>query len=176
MILWKNLLLIAGTNRNVGKTTLACRIINQLAKTHEVIAVKITPHFHSQCDSCQTLYTEPALQITEELSIHTLKDSSKMKAAGATRVFYVQGSDEKLPQVIEFLRKSIPDGVPIVCESAAMGDYLEPGKLILLSGDLVPVKNQHLITKANVHFSTFDFARLHFAFFAGEWEVKLKKV
>ena len=41
-----HLLLIAGNGRNVGKTTLACKIIAQFARETEVIGLKITPHFH----------------------------------------------------------------------------------------------------------------------------------
>jgi hypothetical protein len=173
---WKNLLLIAGTNRNVGKTTLSCKIINELAKTQAVIAIKVTPHFHSQCNSCQMLYTENNLQITEELSIHTLKDSSKMKAAGAKHVYYVQGNDKKMPVVLEFLQKLIPNNLPIVCESAALRNFVEPGKFILLSGDLEPGKNLHFIPWANIHLESFDFSSLHYSFDTDGWEVVLKKV
>ncbi len=40
-----NLLIIAGTGNKSGKTSMACRIIEQL-KHLEIVSVKITPHFH----------------------------------------------------------------------------------------------------------------------------------
>ena len=41
-----NILTISGTGKNVGKTSLACRIIHRLSATHKLTAVKISPHFH----------------------------------------------------------------------------------------------------------------------------------
>ena len=41
-----NILTIAGTGRNVGKTTLACSIIKKMALNARITAIKITPHFH----------------------------------------------------------------------------------------------------------------------------------
>ncbi len=41
-----NILLIAGTGRNVGKTLLACEIIQQLSKTMAVTAIKTSSHEH----------------------------------------------------------------------------------------------------------------------------------
>ena len=40
-----NLLIIAGTGNKSGKTTLACRMIEQF-RNPGLISVKITPHFH----------------------------------------------------------------------------------------------------------------------------------
>jgi len=39
-----NLLLIAGTGNKSGKTTLACKVIEQ-HREHGIIGIKITPHF-----------------------------------------------------------------------------------------------------------------------------------
>ena len=40
-----NLLIIAGIGNKSGKTSMACRIIEQF-KTLDIVSVKITPHFH----------------------------------------------------------------------------------------------------------------------------------
>ena len=42
---FENILLIAGSGQNVGKTTFACQLI-QNVQNQKPIAVKITPHFH----------------------------------------------------------------------------------------------------------------------------------
>ncbi len=40
-----NLLIIAGTGNKSGKTTFACRLIEQF-RSLDIISMKITPHFH----------------------------------------------------------------------------------------------------------------------------------
>jgi hypothetical protein len=170
---WKNMLVIAGTNRNVGKTTLACSIIRQISQTQPVAAVKITPHFHADCSSCQMLYAAEGLQITKELSTQTNKDSSLMLAAGAIEVYYVQTKDDKLPFVIDFLRKQIPESLPVVCESAAIRNFIIPGKFILLSGNKIPLKNLDKISLADVHLQSFNFDALQFAFSSSGWQINL---
>jgi len=41
-----NILLITGNGKNVGKTTLSCRIIENQNNEYDFIAVKISTHFH----------------------------------------------------------------------------------------------------------------------------------
>ncbi len=43
---FNNVILISGSGRNCGKTTVACHIISQLAKMGQVTGLKISPHFH----------------------------------------------------------------------------------------------------------------------------------
>ena len=45
MVTIPNLLLIAGTGTKSGKTSMACRIIEQFPEL-KITAIKITPHFH----------------------------------------------------------------------------------------------------------------------------------
>lgn len=172
MMDWKNMLVLAGTNRNVGKTTLACKIIRQISKEQPVVAVKITPHFHANCSSCQMLYAAEDVQITKELSTQSSKDSSLMLAAGASDVYFIQAKDDKLPFVVDFLRKQIPDSLPVVCESAVIRNFINPGKFILLSGD-IPLKNPDKISLADVHLQNFDFDALQFAFSSSGWQINL---
>lgn len=169
---WKNLLLIAGTNRNVGKTTLACRIIASVSKYQKVIGVKITPHVHEDCSSCQVLYSSDAITITQEFSTNTKKDSSKMLEAGASVVYYIQANDENIPFVIGFLRDLIDEKKAVICESAAMRDYLVPGKFILLSEKAKEEKNTHLKPLADVHIRNFEFENLEVIFKTDGWQIK----
>ncbi|MGE4289148.1 MAG: hypothetical protein AB7E36_10685 [Salinivirgaceae bacterium] len=172
MMEWKNMLVVAGTNRNVGKTTLACKIIHQISQLQPVVAIKITPHFHADCSSCQLLYVEKGLQITKELSTTSHKDSSLMLAAGASEVFYVQATDEKLPIVINFLIQRIAENIPVVCESAAIRNFINPGKFILLSGNKIPLKNLDKIPLADAHLQNFYFNAIQFAYSSSGWQLK----
>ncbi len=173
MINWPNLLLIAGTGRNVGKTTFACTIIEQVSKTTNVIAIKITPHIHILCDSCVTILQAHDLLITEETSPELQKDSSKMLAAGAEKVYFIQGADNKMPRVLEFLQKVIPKNTAIICESAALRDYIKPGVFVLMSTDKSKqiVKNADKIELADIHIFDFEYDVNEFEYKEGTWEI-----
>ncbi len=154
---WENLLVIAGTNRNVGKTTFACKVIEQVSVNYPVTAIKITSHFHASCASCRIIYESDTIVITQELSETSPKDSSKMLAAGAKIVYYVQAADEKLNEVISVLEPLMPKNEPIICESAALREFINPGLFVVLAGDKEAVKNQHLIVQADIYFKDFEF-------------------
>ena len=92
---YPNILLIAGTGRNVGKTLLACEIIEHLSKTAILIGVKISHHFHPVEEGQKVIANTQDYLIIEE-SFITNKDSSRMKQAGADKVFYIQARQENL--------------------------------------------------------------------------------
>lgn len=165
-----NLLLVAGTNRNVGKTTFCCKVISKLVTNHEVWAIKITPHIHSVCPSCKIIHQTNDLIISEELSAEQNKDSSKMLAAGATKVFYIQGSDGQLPQVVQWIKESIPLDIPIVCESAAIRHFIEPGCFVILSKTDLLTKHTDLIKMADYKITDFKYDLSGFVYFDEKWQ------
>lgn len=171
MIKWNNLLLVSGTSRNVGKTTFACKLIKHIANSNTVIAIKITPHFHELCSSCNTLYESEELIISQEMSEELSKDSSKMLAAGAEKVYYVQGNDKQLEKIIEFLKPLIPDNSAVVCESAALRNLIIPGVFVLMSIDKsLPIrKNNDKLLLADYHFWDYNYSIKDFEFCKGEW-------
>lgn len=171
MIQWPNMVLIAGMGRNVGKTSLACHIIKHQSRLTNVIAIKITPHFHESCDTCKTIYSEQGLLITEELDENTQKDSSKMLKAGA-KVYYVQSDKEKLSKVVEVLKPLIASNIPVVCESAALRNLIKPGLFLVLSKSSQRfVKNQELLNWEHFRINNFDFTNYHFIFEQNSWFV-----
>jgi hypothetical protein len=157
MIHLPNLILIAGTGRKVGKTTLACEIIHSLAETgQQVVAIKLTPHFHQVCNSCETLVKTPDLLISREWSCNPVKDSARMYAAGANPVYFIQVNDPALGEVIDFIIHEIPASANIVCESAGLRRYLKPGLFIMIKGDEEHPKNLDLIELADLILKPFE--------------------
>lgn len=137
-----HLLLIAGNGRNVGKTFLACRIIEFLAKNHEVTGLKISPHFHPVSDS-EVVFNNEYFIILKENKIST-KDSSLMLQAGAKQVFFVMVQPGYLNAAFEKLQEFLPGNI-IVCESGELHEVIEPGLFLFVkrSGEDV-VKTQYL--------------------------------
>jgi len=147
-----NLLLIAGTGRNTGKTTLACSIIKKFSADLQIIGLKISPHFHGGTDSLKLLKRSEFYNIYEETSIDSGKDSSKMLNAGAFKVLYIETLDEHLLPSFEQFLELAPTGYPVVCESPALRRYINPGIFIIVdSSEKLDKKIEVLSWKKNAN-------------------------
>lgn len=129
---FKNLLLIAGTGRNTGKTTLACEIINKFTHQVNITGVKISPHFHGGTKSLKVIYLSDRFNIYEEIDLLSTKDSSKMLVAGASRVYYLEVCDEDLQEAFNELIKYLPKDSAVVCESPALRKIINPGLFFIM--------------------------------------------
>ena len=136
------MLLIAGNGRNVGKTTLACKIISHLSKLSEVIGLKISPHFHSY--SNEEVVLESNKFVILEDRKNTSKDSSLMLQAGARRVFYVMVKQEHLEEALVQLILLLPD-TAIVCESGGLHEFVLPGLFLFVNFTDRDIIKKHLL-------------------------------
>lgn len=127
-----NMLLISGTGRNSGKTTLACSIINRFCKHYPIVAVKITPHMHVAKTSEKTVFADNQIIIEIENTPSSGKDSARMLAAGACQSVFVMAADRHLPEAIEKLFLLSGHDSLIVCESGGLRNYVEPGLFIIV--------------------------------------------
>ena len=128
-----NLILIAGTGTKSGKTTMACRIIEQFRYLN-IIAIKISPHFHETTEGLKSIEEEPGrYAIYEETNSDSTKDTSRMLRAGAAHAYFAKVFDDHLLFVFNKIKDHIPEGVPIICESPALRNIVEPGVFIIMS-------------------------------------------
>jgi hypothetical protein len=127
-----NVLLIYGEGRNVGKTTLGCRIIERLSRETKVIALKVSPHFHKLNGSLILLKGSDSLTIARETDKNSGKDSSRYLNAGAEEVYYIQSEDNGLALLAAWIRDNIPDSMPVVCESGGLSRAIQPGYIVHL--------------------------------------------
>jgi hypothetical protein len=131
-----NLLLIAGTGTKAGKTTMACRIIGQFPDL-EITAIKITPHFHETTPGLVLISEKTGFSIYKETDRNTFKDTSRMLKAGAGVVYFAKVTDARLTDVFTEIMKQLPQNAPVICESPALRDYIEPGVFIIMTSDTV---------------------------------------
>lgn len=169
-----NILTISGTGRNVGKTSLACRIIHKLGTSQKLTAVKISPHFHI------VDYPEP---ISEKEGSYSLfkenrkdrgKDSSKMLVAGADRVFYIQTKDAHLSEVWKKLSEQIDGEEPVIIESGGLEGILNPGLSILVtnqSGSDSKKRIRYNAIQIETRLEHFDQIIDNIGFKNGSWEL-----
>jgi hypothetical protein len=160
-----NLLLIAGNGRNVGKTTLACKIIARFAGEINVTGLKITPHFHPVNETDVVLKTDNFV-IINETQINS-KDSSLMLQAGAKQVFFVMANRGFYYETIEILTQILPENL-IVCESGGLYEWVSPGVFFMVKHKNEEIVKTHLLAHSPIIVNNdgknfdFDINRLKF--------------
>jgi len=167
------LLLIAGTGNKSGKTSMACRIIKQLSNL-DITAIKITPHFHETTTGLISRMERKGYAIYEETSMVTPKDTSRMLQSGAHKVYFAKVWDEQLPEVFDKIMEYIPSDSPVICESPALRNFIEPGLFIIMTSDTVNnSKNiSHLLSLPHVMFKLEEMENIEsvpISFKEGRW-------
>lgn len=136
-----NILLVSGSGRKVGKTSLVCSILKQLSSSHQVVAVKITPHPHPDLQGMIPVQVKQGFQIFMQQQTNT-RDSSRMLEAGAAEAFLIQYSQGFLKQAFEQLLEMIGSDRLYIVESGGLRDLITPGLYIMVSSSFLPEKNQ----------------------------------
>lgn len=128
-----NLIIVAGTGRNVGKTECVCRLISKISQQTEVYGLKVSAIYPDEGihhGSHQNV--SPSLNLVEEHRVDLEKDTCRMLRAGARKVFYLQGDDGAIERGFAHFLSRVPAHSPIVCESGSLHKFVEPSLLILV--------------------------------------------
>jgi hypothetical protein len=170
-----NLLLIAGTGTKSGKTTIACRIIEQFRHLN-ITSIKISPHFHETTPGLQTICEESGYAIYSETNMDAAKDTSRMLHSGAGKVYFAKVFDDSLKFVFDKILELIPEGTPIICESPALRNYIEPGVFIIMISETTNKYNNisHLQALPHVMFKLEelnDIRKFPIEFADGKWRL-----
>jgi len=146
-----NILLIAGCGRNVGKTTFACEIIRKNKKNNPV-AVKITSHQHITSPGLNQIGKGTNWVISEETNFSTKKDSSLFLQSGAIKSYLIQSEKTNLEVALKNLVNLLPDGQPVLIESASLIQIFQPGifVIILPEGECPKKENKTLLNQADL--------------------------
>lgn len=148
---YQNILLIAGSGQNVGKTTLACQIL-QNEKARKPIAIKITPHFHKTTKGLVEIQKGENWVIFEETDKTTHKDSSLYLQSGAVKSYLILAEDSGLKAAFSELLKILPKEKPVIVESASLIEIVKPGLflVVLREGDQKNKQTESLAQKADI--------------------------
>ncbi len=130
---YPNILIISGNGRNSGKTSLACKIIERFALDHDIVGIKISPHFHHTDTDEKIIANEDDYIILQENNNTSGKDSSRMLEAGAKKVYYIQVNDKNLDKAFNKVIKKTNRNSLIICESGGLRRKIDPGIFLLLS-------------------------------------------
>jgi molybdopterin-guanine dinucleotide biosynthesis protein A len=138
MIQKKNLILIGGAGRNVGKTVFACRLIERRAHDLAVTGIKITvmdppdTGHHDRVEEGTYRAFDGPFQILEETAPSNATDTGRMLIAGARRVFWLKVRRDRLQEGLEALMKLVPDDACLVAEGTSARTVIEPGLFIVI--------------------------------------------
>jgi molybdopterin-guanine dinucleotide biosynthesis protein A len=133
------MLMIGSAGSNVGKTELACALLGKVTKSYDVIGIKVTtikdkesqcPRGGEGCGVCTSL--EGVYSITEELNISSEKDTARLLASGANRVFWLRVREEHLQEGITSLLDVIGHDAVSICESNSLRQVVEPGLFLMV--------------------------------------------
>ncbi len=98
------MVLLSGSGRNVGKTTLACNVIRHLSEYRTVYGLKLSPHFHKMNHLQKLIAHGEGYKVYRELDPDSGKDSAKMLAAGAREVYFIQCEDANIETALRAYR------------------------------------------------------------------------
>jgi hypothetical protein len=171
-----NLLIIAGNGNKSGKTSIACRIIEKFPELN-ITAIKITPHFHETTEGLIATNEGDGYSIYLETNKESNKDTSRMLKAGAEKVYFAKVWDNKLPDAFYKIIEKIPEGTPVLCESPALRNYVNPGAFIIMTSDTMHNKKNinHLQDLPHLLIRLEDLTgitSLPVTFENGKWQMK----
>ena len=158
-----SLMLIAGSGRNVGKTSIVCKLIDRKKSQTDLVAIKVSPHLHEEQDENSKLFSGHGYAVYEEFDPNGSKDSSKMLKAGAKRVFYIQANDRRVGEAFAKLMEVLPK-LPIIAESGGLRHYYRPGLFFMChkkDTEITKEKSLVLLPKVNkvLHFENDSFEK-----------------
>ena len=121
------IVVVGGHSRNIGKTSVVCRLISAFPECAWT-AVKITqfgPTVYSPKPSaCET--ADQSMTIIEERSAANRTDSSRYLAAGAARSLWVRTHREQLATAIPRIQTEIARAENVILESNSVLRFLNP--------------------------------------------------
>jgi len=139
MIKIPSMLMVGSADRNCGKTEFACSVINKFSSQRDIIGIKVTviekaksrcPRGGEGCGACASL--EGCYDIFEETNSASEKDTSRMLAAGAKKVFWLRILKPHIEKGVSALMKIIGGDAILVCESNSLRLLVEPGLFVML--------------------------------------------
>lgn len=149
MIEVPSMVMIGAAGRNVGKTEFACSVIRKFADRYDVIAAKVTtinqrdgkcPRGGEGCGTCSSI--DEDFVITTETCADSPKDTSRLLAAGAQKVYWLRAMKDSLEEACRALLEAIGPGRLIVCESNSLRHVVKPGLFLMVkdsnNGSLKP--------------------------------------
>ena len=131
--------MIGSAGANVGKTELACALIKKFSGNTNITGIKVTtikakdgqcPRGGDGCGVCSSL--DGDFHITEETEGNPKKDTARLLAAGAKRVFWLRVMKKSLKEGLTALLDIIGPEAISICESNSLRQVVEPSLFFMV--------------------------------------------
>jgi hypothetical protein len=154
------ILLIGGTKRKIGKTTLAMMVIEKFGKANKIIGVKISNMILGD----EAFHGFHHHKLNKHYSIlkenqSGSKDSQRMLGSGAAQSFFIRVQDQYISEAYKALQNEIEDDAIVVCESNSLRSIVEPGLLLMVFDNNEKMNkpaSEKLLELADVQFAAHD--------------------
>jgi len=142
MIKRNQMLMIGSAGSNVGKTQLACALIERFSKDTPIVGIKVTaiekqdekcPRGGEGCGVCASM--EGNFSIVEEFDSTSNKDTCRLLAAGARRVLWLRVLKEHIVDGAKALLDILGPDTVCICESNSLRSVIEPGLFLMVTTD-----------------------------------------
>ncbi len=139
MLYAPHMLLIGAADRNAGKTVFACEVLRRFRDV-PVLGAKVTavqerdgkcPRGGQGCGVCSSLTENFCL--TEEMETAGSKDTQRLLASGARRVFWLRVLKQHLETGAQALLDALGPDTLVICESNSLRHTVKPGIFIMLN-------------------------------------------
>ena len=139
MLYLPNMLLVGATGRDAGKTTFVCGLLRHFHSL-ALAAAKVTvirenngecPRGGTGCGVCSSV--GDGFLLTQELSNTGNKDTHRMLAAGASRVFWLRTFLKDAEEGVLALHQKIGTDTPFICESNSIRGVVVPGLFLMVA-------------------------------------------
>jgi hypothetical protein len=117
-----SVIVVGGSGRNVGKTSLVCGLIVALPE-FQWTAVKVTSHEH---DAPQPVW--------EEFEAGQDTDTARYLAAGAQRAFLMSATDAELDGRLRALQATLSEPSHLIFESNRIVEWIQPDVCLAAQG------------------------------------------
>jgi hypothetical protein len=144
------MILIGATGKNAGKTVAACAIIKAIIKAKvqgsSLTALKVTTagshgsSCHRGGEGCGACVFEGNFVLSEELNPAPAKDTARLLAAGAERVFWLRAKRPCLASGFKTFLDKMPNDSIILGESNSLREVVKPGLFLMLNNTNEPIK------------------------------------
>jgi hypothetical protein len=99
-----------------------------------------------------------------------------MLHSGAGKVYFAKLIDNRLQSVFDRIMDLIPEGTPILCESPALRNFIEPGVFIIMSSETTRTRKDinRYLTLPHLHFKYEELNRttsIPIGFENGDWRL-----
>ena len=134
-----NMLLVGSTARNTGKTTFCLAFLERWKNKFDIIGLKVTNvrdgngichHGNEGCGVCASFAGN--YEIIEEADKSGEKDTQKLLAAGAKKVFWLKAVNDCVEEALNIILSGISKNSIILCESNSLSEIVRPGVSLLM--------------------------------------------